>query len=124
MNSVAGGTPIQSLEIQDYEQSKTNKQSNYYSGSKKLNLGNNDGLATRKIKGVTSIKGVLRESLTKNRNESFKELMQFNLDTEFAKAERNLTMVNATQQFVNKALRGNVQNKRAKKIKQFSQVDI
>ena len=48
-------------------------------------------------KGVTGIKGLLRDSLAKNRNESFKELMQFNLDTEFAKAERNLNMVNATQ---------------------------
>ena len=55
-----------------------------------------------------SARGVLRESMARNREESFKELMQFNLDNEFAKAERNLTKVNATQQFVNKALRGNI----------------
>ena len=34
--------------------------------------------------------------LAKSRHESFKELMLFNLDTQFAEAERNLTMVNAT----------------------------
>ena len=49
-----------------------------------------------KNRGITGVKGLLRDSLAKNRNESFKELMQFNLDTEFAKAERNLSMVNAT----------------------------
>ena len=46
------------------------------------------------------------------------------MDTEFAKAERNLNQVNATQQFVNKALRGQVHNKRAMKVKQFSQAEI
>ena len=41
--------------------------------------------------------------------------MQFNLEQEFAKAERNLSHVNATQQFVNKAMKGNIVAKRVKK---------
>ena len=45
------------------------------------------------------------ESKTKLRKDNFKELMNFNLDSEFAKAEKNLTKVNATQSFVNKALK-------------------
>ena len=59
-------------------------------------LATNSGFAPASMKGATGIKGLLRDSLIKNRNESFKELMQFNLDTEFAKAERNLNQVNAT----------------------------
>ena len=46
--------------------------------------------------------------MQRNRNESFKELMNFNLDTEFAKAERNLSMVHETTKFVNNALKGNL----------------
>lgn len=38
--------------------------------------------------------------------------MKFNLDLELAEAERSLSMVNATQKFVSKAMRGNLQNKR------------
>lgn len=38
--------------------------------------------------------------------------MKFNLDTELAEAERSITMVNATQQFVSKAMRGRLNKQR------------
>ena len=38
--------------------------------------------------------------------------MSFNMDIELEKAERNLSVVNATQTFVNKAMKNNVTQKR------------
>lgn len=60
-------------------------------------------------------RSVLRDQLKRNkdRKESFAELMKFNLDLELAEAERSLIQVNATSQFVSKAMRGRpVNNKR------------
>ena len=62
-------------------------------------------------KSIPVIRGV-RESFVKNRNESFKQLMSFNMDVELEKAERNLSVVNATQTFVNKAMKNNITQKR------------
>ena len=82
-------------------------------------------LNNRRVNKAAALKGnsVLRDSISKHRNESFQNLMGFSLDKEFAKAERNLSMVNATQQFVNKAMRGTVVNKRVKKSQLDSFVD-
>ena len=82
-------------------------------------------LNNRRVNKAAALKGnsVLRDSISKHRNESFQNLMGFSLDKEFAKAERNLSMVNATQQFVNKAMRGTVVNKRQKKSQLDSFVD-
>ena len=57
------------------------------------------------------IRSVIRDQLKRNRKESFAELMKFNLDLELAEAERSLYQVNATQQFVSKAMRGHLTQK-------------
>jgi len=67
-------------------------------------------------RGISSnARSALRDQLKRNRNESFNELMKFNLDTELAEAERSISMVNATQQFVSKAMRGRLTQKRFNK---------
>ena len=66
------------------------------------------------MKGIPVVKNI-RESFVKNRNESFKQLMSFNIDNELEKAERNLNVVNATQTFVSKAMKSNITQKRLRK---------
>lgn len=50
----------------------------------------------KKIITKSKISGINRESNNKIREQSFKELMRFNLDNELAMAERNLSVVTAT----------------------------
>lgn len=94
----------------------SNRTQDLFNNGSKRGAGDYDGDESPKIKkrvntrisalvGSHARPSISKEGLSKNRHESFKELMLFNLETEFALAERNLTVVNATQQFVNKALK-------------------
>ena len=72
----------------------------------------NHSLVSTNLSVSTNARHAIRNQLRKNRQESFKELMKFNLDLELDEAQRSLSQVNATQSFVSKAMRGKLEQRK------------